>query len=142
MNWGKWIVVAFLIFTGFIATLVAICVKQDISLVSGSYYKDELVYQEQINRIQNVSELKARPEVAIVNGYLRLSFSQLPDVSKGELKLFRPSNASLDKTFRLQALATTTAEFEIGQIPKGMYRIKFQWTMHDREYYFEDVIYV
>jgi hypothetical protein len=42
MSWGKWIVVSFLLFAGFIATLVTICMKEDVGLVSSSYYDEEL----------------------------------------------------------------------------------------------------
>ena len=47
MNFGKWIVVAFVFFSLFIGTLVTVCVRQDISLVSTDYYKEELIYQDQ-----------------------------------------------------------------------------------------------
>jgi hypothetical protein len=40
MNWGKWIIVSFVLFAGFIGTLVTVCVRQDISLVSKDYYKE------------------------------------------------------------------------------------------------------
>ena len=58
MNWGKSIILAFVLFAGFIATLVVVCVREDISLVSKDYYKEELLYQDQIQRLNNASQLK------------------------------------------------------------------------------------
>ena len=45
MNWGKSIVLAFVLFAVFIGVLVAVCVREDISLVSRNYYNEELDYQ-------------------------------------------------------------------------------------------------
>ena len=53
MNWGKWIIVSFVLFAAFIGILVVICVRQDISLVSKNYYQEELAYQQQIDRMNN-----------------------------------------------------------------------------------------
>ena len=63
MNWGYKIVVAFVIFAAFIGTLVGICVNQDISLVAKDYYRQEIAYQEQIDRMANHEALPEKPKV-------------------------------------------------------------------------------
>src|SRR5688500_4773943 len=93
MNFGNWIVVAFIMFACFIATLVTVCVRQDINLVSKEYYKEELAYQDQIVRIQNTRELKKQPVIEKINeSTLQLRFDLESQVQKGELVLFCPSN--------------------------------------------------
>ena len=57
--------VAFVFFALFIGTLVTICVRQDITLVTKEYYKEELAYQEQIDRMNNVNNLGEVPEISI-----------------------------------------------------------------------------
>jgi hypothetical protein len=142
MSWGKWIVVSFILFAGFIATLVTVCVRQDISLVSTSYYKDELVYQDQMVRIKNVTALTVKPVIRLANNQLVLLFPELPEIEKGALKLFRPSDSSLDKNFQIKPTSDHALYFDVDDLHKGMYRIKFQWTMKGQEYYLEEVIFV
>ena len=70
MNWGNGIIFSFVLFAIFIAILVTVCVRQDISLVSSDYYQEELKYQDQITRINNTSKLDTQPVIKIVqNNY-------------------------------------------------------------------------
>jgi len=143
MNWGKWIIVAFVLFAAFIATLVTVCVRQDISLVSKDYYKEELAYQDQIVRIQNASLLAKRPTIKIINkNILQINFDQFSEIEKGELRLFRPSNAAMDKKFHFDASNTTTKIFSIETMDKGMYRARMVWTMGKKEFFVEEVIFI
>lgn len=140
MNFGKWIVVAFVFFTLFIGTLVTVCVREDVSLVSKDYYKEELAYQEQIKRISNTSDLKVKPGVTKTNdGRLQISFNT--GVEVGELKLFCPSNKDMDRTFPLES-ATRIQWFGITDLQRGMYRAKISWSMEGKEFYHEEVIYL
>ena len=62
MNWGKSIVLAFILFAVFIGVLVFVCVREDVSLVSKNYYKDDLEYQSQIDRVRNTDELAKKTD--------------------------------------------------------------------------------
>jgi hypothetical protein len=42
----------FILFAAFIGTLVTVCLRQDISLVSKDYYKEELQYENQLTRLK------------------------------------------------------------------------------------------
>ena len=143
MNWGKWIVVSFVLFAVFIGTLVTVCVRQDINLVTKDYYKAELVYQDQIERQQNARLLDSKPTFAVVDdAYLVVSFDRFDEVEKGAVKLFRPSNEKLDQDFELQASGDVTQRFKLRSVNKGMYRVKMLWTMNGKEFYTEEVIYI
>jgi hypothetical protein len=140
MNWGKWIVVAFVLFAGFIATLVTVCVRQDISLVSKDYYKEELAYQDQMLRIQNVSQLQRKPIIAAIDGEVIISFESFADIKLGELKLFRPSDARLDRTYPLASSTAASQHFDVSQLPHGMYKARMKWEMNGKEYFLEQII--
>lgn len=141
MNWGKWIVTSFVLFAGFIATLVFVCVREDISLVNKDYYKDELVYEDQLVRLKNAESLMHKPIIGIDSQrYLVVQFDQFPDLQKGELLLFCPSNARLDKKIDIRSSHENIQRFDLVRIPKGMYKARLRWTMNDKEYYTETVI--
>jgi hypothetical protein len=142
MNFGNWIVVAFILFATFIATLVTVCVRQDVSLVSKDYYKEELGYQEQIHRLNNTASLAAKPVIKVVNQTLQVKFNQSEKIENGELKLFCPSNTKMDRIFTVTTSNETTRTFDINSLQKGMYRAKLFWKMNGKEFYQEEVIYI
>lgn len=140
MNFGKWIVVAFVFFSLFIGTLVTVCVRQDISLVSTDYYKEELIYQDQISRINNTERLKVKPSVRKTSD-TSLQISFVHKIEKGELKLFCPSNKNMDRAYIFDAAAQIQS-FKIDDLKGGMYRAKISWSMTGKEFYYEEVIYI
>ncbi len=141
MDFGKWIVVAFVLFAVFIGTLVTVCVRQDISLVSKEYYKEELAYLDQIVRIANTEKLGLKPKITKVNNVtLQLTFGQ--QMEKGELKLFCPSNPKMDKSFSINSSENNIQLFNVETLQKGMYRAKLSWTMDKKEYFYEEVIFI
>ncbi|GAB1444925.1 hypothetical protein MASR2M41_05710 [Flammeovirgaceae bacterium] len=139
MNFGKWIVVAFVLFAVFIATLVTVCIRQDISLVRPDYYQEELVHQHKMTLIQNAKSLEALPVISISENILTISFSDFDKIEKGELRLLRPSDVKLDKKFTLQA-GNQKQQFPLDVWSKGLYRASVQWTMSGKEFYYERLI--
>ncbi|HEX6223308.1 MAG TPA: FixH family protein [Chryseolinea sp.] len=143
MNWGKWIIVSFVLFAAFIGTLVTVCVRQDINLVSKDYYQEELQYESQLSRLKNVSLLQSKPVIKVLdNGFIQISFEDLADIDTGELKLFRPSDPTKDRKYNLAGNSNDTAEFPTDNLSPGMYRAKMQWTMNGKEFYVEEVIFI
>lgn len=142
MNWGKSIVLAFVLFAAFIATLVTVCVRQDVSLVSKDYYKEELVYQQQIEREQNTAKLNLKPSIAVERQSLRIDFDQFGKIECGQLKLFCPSSSKQDRIFKLTKTEDGFTVLPIENLQPGMYKAQMLWNMEGKEYYFEQVIYI
>ena len=142
MNWGKWIVLSFILFAVFIGILVAVCFREDISLVSKEYYSEELVFQKQIERLMRTDGLKEKPLIRIADHMVIIQFNQFPNFESGEFRLFRPSDKRYDKDFMLVARGDTTQRFDVSMLPPGMYKAKLKWSMHGREFYFEEVIHL
>jgi len=143
MNIGKWIIVTFVLFAMFIGTLVVICIKQDISLVSKQYYRDELIYGDQVQRIANSKQLKQQPSFRMENKRdLVMDFGQDVVIQGGTLTLFRPSDETMDQQFEVNASSGSKQVFRIAALHPGMYRLKVRWVMDGKEFYVEDVLYV
>jgi hypothetical protein len=140
MNFGKWIVVAFVLFAAFIATLVTVCVRQDIPLVTKEYYEEELVYQEQISRIENANQLAEKPLISVDGHSLKVEYTRLPEMEKAELKLFRPSDPELDQKFELTPSSETSQQFAIANPVPGLYRARLRWEQSGKEYYMEKIV--
>ena len=142
MNWGKWIAVSFVLFALFIGVLVTVCVRQDINLVATDYYKQELDYQNQIDRNNNAQALTVKPHIVIVNNAVQVSFKDFNHVNGGELKLFRPSNPAYDLIFELKPTTDTLQTFDLQTRQKGMYKAQLKWFMNNKEYYLEETVYL
>lgn len=142
MNFGKWIVVAFVLFAMFIGTLVTVCVRQDISLVSPNYYNEELRYQDQITRINNTNQLSQKPAITKEGNNLQVRFGPQVNLQKGELKLFCPSDPKMDRVFTLQPNSGGTQFVDLNSLRHGMYKAKLLWTMDDKEYFIEETIFI
>ena len=140
MNFGKWIVVAFVLFALFIGTLVTICVRQDVPLVSKDYYKEELAYQDQIQRVENTNELGETPVISFADNNLTIKYSNLSKIENGRLSLFRPSDDKLDQQFDVQGSNGSVENFEILNPVPGMYRAKLTWEQDGKQYFIEKII--
>lgn len=139
MNAGKWIIVAYVLFAGFIGILVTVCMRQDISLVSADYYKNELAYQEQINRMERTGALPVKPMIYVHSYEIQITFDSTNIIQHGTVELFCPANKNMDRIFNLKP---GEAEFgqDVSNLLPGMYRLKLNWTMNEKDYYLEEII--
>ncbi len=141
MNFGKWIVVSFILFAVFIGTLVTVCVREDVNLVSKDYYKEELAYQDQIQRLNNTEKLLQKPIVKVIkNNLLHVEFMQTQEIQSSELKLFCPSNPKMDKNFKFNTSKDGSQLIDLRGLQSGMYKAKLLWTMDGKEFYIEEII--
>lgn len=139
MNAGKWILVAYLLFAAFIATLVTVCMRQDVNLVAPDYYKKELAYQDQIDRLKRTAALKVKPVVDVQSYAIRIRFDSTSRVEQGTMELFSPSNPKMDRSF---ALNVDDSEYykDVSNMLPGMYRLRLTWTMQGIDYFQEEII--
>jgi hypothetical protein len=143
MNWGKSIVLAFVLFAAFIGVLVTVCVRQEISLVSKNYYQEELDFQAQMERKRNTEALIDRPEIQVgEDRSLKITFAGFSQLEKGRLNLYSPGDATQDKTFSLQQTTGPDQVFSVGKLKKGKYIARMTWTMHNKEFYYETTLYL
>jgi hypothetical protein len=142
MNWGKSIVLAFVLFALFIGSLVVVCLRQDIPLVSADYYQQELQFQTHIDQVKNTNRLTEKPSIQIVGKELEVKYSRLPKIADAELILFRPSDEHMDRTFKLNGTADVVQRFDVSTMAGGMYKARLRWTMDGKDYFLESVVYL
>ncbi len=136
----KWVVVAFVFFGLFIGTLVVICVREDINLVSADYYQQELNHQNKITQQENANQLAEKPQLSFENNSVKLLFPFSSSIEKGELSVMRPSDDRLDQHFELNAMEGDSQLFPLKVWEKGLYRVSLTWSMEGKDYYFEKIL--
>lgn len=143
-RWGFGI---FLLYGGFVvAVLVVVTFAsfQEIQLVEPNYYQQELVFQQQIDRIKRTLELPTAVSFDY-NGSTRfITVVYPPEVDhsrfSGSIALMRPSNADLDRTVAVLPDSTGRQEIDASRLAKGFWRVKALWKIDTDEYYNEDMI--
>ncbi|HAC23406.1 MAG TPA: hypothetical protein DCE81_00655 [Cytophagales bacterium] len=140
MNAGKWITVSFVLFAAFMATLVVICVREDVNLISRDYYQQELKHSEKMERQQNYLNLPQKPDIRFASGEVSLSLPFYNDITSGSIQIQRPSDARLDQTFQFQTPDTSEVQFQLRQWQPGLYRVSITFTMNGKEYHTEKLM--
>jgi hypothetical protein len=131
-HWGHGI---FLFYTCFVATVVFVLIASrtvDRSLVLDDYYALDLTYQQRLDKLneeQTLSNLEITSnsqENSIV-----LSFKEENNL-KGDIHFYRPSDASLDKVFKIEE---AEMQFKKSSFAPGVWKIKVDWENNGNKYY-------
>ncbi len=143
MSWGKGIALTLAVFMFGIGVLVYKSTQQKFNLVTPNYYEESLIYDQMQIKKSNYSKLDAKTKTQIDydNGHLGI---MLPDYFEnkeidGVLVLYNPTDKALDKTY---ALKHQISQVPLADLKTGYWKIKADWKTGDKEYFFEDGIYI
>jgi len=114
----------------------------DINLVEDNYYEEELVYQDRIDKINNVSELPGKINISSKAGMIIIQFPALDTVPAldGSLMFYRPSDPWKDFSIPLQLDDSLRQALDVSMLKPGKWIIKIDWEMGGKEYYFEESV--
>jgi nitrogen fixation protein FixH len=136
MNWGRAIIVCFVVFAGFIGTMVYKMANTQVDLVNKDYYQQAIAYQQQITKRQNSSTLNTRNTMTYSPENQTISIGFPTAVTKGEVTFFRPSDKRLD--FTIPFLKTAILTHSTAKMAKGKWKIQATWSDGIRAYYVEN----
>jgi len=138
INWGTGIVIAIVLFMGFILFFVMSVQanhKYDNELVVEEYYKQERVLQKKIDKEENAAALATNVMVATTAEGIKITFPNGFDftIIKGKVSLYRPSSRKLD----FEIPISLSAPYML--IPKsvlagGRWDITIDWTCKGKAY--------
>jgi hypothetical protein len=143
MNWGKKILIVYVVFVLGIGFMVFKSSTQNTDLVTTDYYAKELKYQDKIDEVKRVSALSAPVQYRIENNTLIIIFPKDFAGKKllGEAELYCPSDEKKDikKSF---TVLDETLELAIPNGSKGLYELHISWQDGGVNYYFEKKIFI
>jgi len=143
-NWGTGVVIAFIFFISFILYFVIAMNTDknlDHDLVNENYYKQELEFQNDINKEKNAKTLDSKILWKKTAEGLVLTFpAELDDkVIKGKVFLYRPSNKQLDFETTI-LLSNHNLLIPDKRLLDGRWNIKIDWSYKDSKYMFKEEI--
>jgi hypothetical protein len=146
INWGTGIVIAFISFIGFILYLVITMStnkKYEHDLVTEEYYKEELQYQNEINKLNNAKNLNTNIVYNKTNEGVVIQFPKdfVAEKITGKMFLYRPSNKQLDFETTI-SLSKTYLLIPDKRLVDGRWDIKIDWQYNGKNYlYKKSIIY-
>ena len=146
INWGTGIVIAFISFITFILYFVITMStnkKYEHDLVTEEYYKEELQYQNEINKLKNAKTLSTNIVYSKTNEGIVIQFPKNFDIEKitGKMFLYRPSNKQLDFEITI-SLSKTYLLIPDKRLVDGRWDIKIDWQYNRENYlYKKSIIY-
>jgi nitrogen fixation protein FixH len=142
MNWGYKIVISAFLFMGYIVFLVTKCFQQDVSLVDQHYYKEEIEYQAQIEKMKNANQSNVLSiKYLAEENQVKLQFKDDPGKEiQGKVQLFRPSNEKLDKAIPLELNESGAQYINTQELAKGLWKMKVYWSDGNVNYFKEELV--
>lgn len=145
-NWGTYIVMAFALFITFILYFVVKVQsdsKYDNDLVVEEYYKHDIHYQEEMQRVQNAQDLATKPKVTQLDQEVTITFPANfdPKKIKGTVSLYRPSNKKLDFQLKLD-LTEPTVHIPKTNLVGGSWDINMEWQYEGKSYLTKETLYI
>jgi hypothetical protein len=143
-NWGVGI---FILYTGFALLtigLVVFSMTKKVDLVTDNYYDKELKYQQQIEREKNSNSLDKKIRIEINAKELKISFPEFvnPDSVKGTIHFYRPSDSGKDFILNIALEKNKKQRIILSKLDKGIWKLQINWSCNNREYYYEESVFI
>ena len=138
INWGTGIVIAIVLFIIFILSFVyrTIFIEEyEHHLVSEDYYKEELHYQEEIDKMNNANLLIENVSLRNTDKGIIIHFPDDKDYNKikGTVYFLRRSNKKFDFERKID-LKNNSMLIEDKMLVPGKWEIKVDWQYKDEDY--------
>ncbi|OGS72309.1 MAG: hypothetical protein A3F91_06595 [Flavobacteria bacterium RIFCSPLOWO2_12_FULL_35_11] len=142
ISWPTGIIIAMSAFIIFILSFVykaTFMPQYDHHLVSDDYYKDELNYQQEIDKLNKAATLKKDVTLTKVAEGLLIKFPTEFDPEKitGTISFQRPSNDKIDFELPIKLI---TADYLISDdnLVQGIWNVKIEWVINGTTYLFKE----
>jgi hypothetical protein len=142
MSWSYRITILYLGFMGIIITLVIICSRQNVELVSKDYYQQELKYQDRLEAIANTNALSKTIEHQVKDNTIEISIpsEQVTDKIQGTIFFFCPADSKKDISVAMNFDGNGRQSILKKKLNKGSYKMRFDWKQNGKSFYKEEVI--
>jgi nitrogen fixation protein FixH len=142
MNWGYRIAIVLGVYMIGVSSVVWYAMTLDVNLVAEDYYQQELAYEEQIIRLKNTEALPEKPTFTFSGDrkFIVLAFPEGLNPDDGQITLFRPSDFTQDRKFKLKLDEANQQGFVTVSLLPGLWKAKLLWEKGDESYFQEFVI--
>ena len=143
LNWGKSIVLAMILFIGFIMFMVISMITQpeyDHDMVVEEYYKKEITLNDKLEKINNGKAFEAEIKFEVNQNGLLLTFPEsLKDLKNAEVFAYRASDKNLD--FKTSIALNKNRETLVQKpLVSGPWEFTLTFSLDEKEYLVKKVL--
>ena len=144
ISWPAGIIISLVAFVIFILSFVfkvTFLDEYNHHLVSEDYYKDELNYQQEIDKLNNAAQLKEDIRFKKTSEGLKIIFPsefKADDIS-GKISFQRLSNSKIDFILPIK-LETNTFLISDEDLVEGKWNVKIEWEVLGKQYLLKEQI--
>lgn len=145
-NWGKALIIYFILFIGLLGWIVYKSMQMDHALVADDYYALDLAYQEHYDMSTN--QKKYYPDARIIYDATTMQIridmgTASKGIIKGNLVMYRASDKEKDRqiAFTIDE-GQNSANIPVRDLIMGKWSVQLNWMAQGRSYYLDDTIYV
>ena len=139
ISWGTAIAIFYSFFVIAMLVFVFAANKEDISLVSDTYYEEDLSYQLKLDKMKRTNQLQHVFELSIEQNPTGISVTipeELPHF-KGNMTLFHPAYAALDQAYPIENNMENKQIILVEKLKKGRWLVKIEGENEGKNYYHE-----
>lgn len=141
-HWGTRIFLIYGLFVAGVLAMVIYFMNQDVDLITEDYYKDEIKYQERIDKINRTKELSEDISFIFDGRNLKLKYPGAfsPVNIKGNVLFYRPSDLKEDVMLNVKPDTAGLQAIDVSGLKKGMWKVQVDWMVNNTSYYSESII--
>lgn len=144
INWGTGLVIGMVLFIGFIMYFVIQIMTDknlDYDLVTEDYFQKELIYQDELNALENSNSLKGKVTGKRTEEGWEITFPAELEYSEiaGTVLLYRPSSKNLDFQMPIE-LSGPTLLIPDDRMVGGKWNTIVSWSYQGKDYLYKDEI--
>ncbi len=140
-NWGLWLTVFLILFVLGNVAFVIIVSNINFDMVEDNYYEKELKYQQKIDKMSKLHNLK--DSLTIVRTEGKKLIIDFPDdlkgkTFKGNIHFYRPNDRKMDFNIEIKPDSNMQQTVDYSKTAPGIWVIKIEWQSNGDEYYYEE----
>jgi len=118
----------------------------DVELVYDNYYAKDVVFEQQIRRVERTQALRFKPVLNFDQTHeiltLKFPIALGHSPTAGEVLLYRPADLHRDRLFPLNLDGDSLQFIHLPDLDPGLWRIKLAWSSGGLEFYLEEPLQV
>jgi nitrogen fixation protein FixH len=140
--WPYSLIAFFVILIALIGGMVTWSMRQDMDLVGADYYDQEMRFQQRIDSTKRAQAFGGQVGIAYAAGQIRVSLpaAQAAQHPAGTIRLYRPSDAKLDREVKLAVNADGTQQVATAGLLPGLWKARVAWTVGGEEFFRDETL--
>ena len=120
--------------------------SNEMSRLSSTFTRltDEILYQQQMDRTARTAPFQSQIAIAYDPVQQSVAVTLPPEhvaqLASGNLQLYRPSSARLDRKFPFPAHPLSALRFDTPGLSAGVWKARLNWKVGADEFYFEQIL--